>query len=75
VVQEKGSKRVMLKNVQEAKFHAILEPIAARVLPKRRAGDLSFDSFFEHILAHELSHGIGPHQIQVAGRAPARGRN
>ena len=22
-----------------------------------------------HILAHELSHGIGPHQIEVAGRA------
>jgi hypothetical protein len=69
VVQEKGSKRVMLKNVQEAKFHAVLEPIAARVLPKAAQPDLSFDSFFEHILAHELSHGIGPHQIQVAGRS------
>ncbi len=68
VVQEKGSKRVMLKNVQEAKFHAILEPVAGRVLPKAARADLSFDSFFEHILAHELSHGIGPHQIQVAGR-------
>jgi len=68
VVQQKGSKRVMLKNVQEAKFHAILEPIAARLLPTAAQGDLSFDSFFEHILAHELSHGIGPHQIQVAGR-------
>ena len=31
--------------------------------------DLSFDSFFTHILAHELSHGIGPHQITVGGRA------
>ncbi|HXM44302.1 MAG TPA: hypothetical protein VN924_23905 [Bryobacteraceae bacterium] len=69
VVQEKGSKRVMLKNVQEAKFHAILEPIAARVLPKAAQADLSFDSFFEHILAHELSHGIGPHQIQAGGRS------
>jgi len=69
VVAEKGSKRVMLKNVQEAKFNAVLKPIAARVLPKSAQADLSFDSFFEHILAHELSHGIGPHQIQVAGRA------
>ncbi len=24
VVQQKGSKRVMLKNVQEAKFHSVL---------------------------------------------------
>jgi Peptidase family M49 len=69
VVAEKGSKRVMLKNIQEAKFHAILEPIAARVLPPEARADLSFDSFFEHILAHELSHGLGPQQIQVAGRS------
>jgi hypothetical protein len=69
VVHEKGSKRVMLKNIQEAKFHSILTPIAARVLPKSEQGDLSFEYFFNHILAHELSHGIGPHQIQIAGRA------
>jgi hypothetical protein len=68
VVQQKGSKRVMLKNIQEAKFETILKPIAARVLPKIIQDDLSFDSFFEHILAHELSHGIGPHQIRIEGR-------
>ena len=69
VVHEKGSKRVMLKNIQEAKFETNLTPIAARVLPKSAQADLSFDSFFMHILAHELSHGIGPHQIQLNGRA------
>jgi len=65
VVQEKGCKRVMLKNVQQAKFRAILEPIAKRVLPAGAQADLSFDSFFEHILAHELSHGIGPQARQA----------
>jgi hypothetical protein len=69
VVHEKGSKRVMLKNIQEAKFQSTLTPIAAQVLSKSAQGDLSFEYFFMHILAHELSHGIGPHQIQVAGRA------
>ena len=69
VVNQKGSKRVMLKNVQEAKFEVTLTPIAARVLPGAAKEDLSFDYFFTHILAHELSHGIGPHQIQVSGRA------
>ena len=29
---------------------------------------MSFESFFTHTLAHELSHGIGPHQIEVNGR-------
>jgi hypothetical protein len=33
VVQQKGSKRVMPKNVQEAKFKAILTPISKIVLP------------------------------------------
>lgn len=69
VVTLKGSKRVMLKNVQEAKFHSTLEPIAKRVLTPASQKDLSFDSFFTHILAHELSHGIGPHQITVDGRS------
>ncbi len=69
VVHEKGSRRVLLKNVQEAKFRSALVPIAGRVLPKSALGDLSFDYFFMHILAHELSHGIGPQQIRVGNRA------
>ncbi len=68
VVQQKGSKRVMLKNVQEAKFHGVLLPIARRTLSAQAQSDVSFESFFTHILAHELMHGLGPHQIQVNGR-------
>src|SRR6185369_12414943 len=68
VIQQKGSKRVMLKNIQEAKFHSILEPIAARVLAPELRGSVGFDPFFTHILAHELSHGIGPHQVDAGGR-------
>jgi hypothetical protein len=60
IVRAMGSKRVMLKNVQEAKFSKILEPIAARVLPPAAQKDLDFDAFFSHILAHEMTHGIGP---------------
>lgn len=68
VVHEKGSKRVMLKNVQDAKFRSTLTPIAKIVLTSRAQSELSFDSFFTHIVAHEMSHGIGPHQITVDGR-------
>jgi len=50
----------MLKNVQEAKFSKILQPIAGRVLSTADQRDLSFDAFFTHILAHEMTHGIGP---------------
>jgi hypothetical protein len=68
VVHEKGSKRVMLRNVQEAKFKTNLLPIAGSVLAQSARGDLDFDAFFTHILAHELSHGIGPQQINLNGR-------
>jgi hypothetical protein len=68
VVQQKGSKRVMLKNVQEAKFKSTLVPISKIVLTPAAQKDLSFELFFTHIVAHELCHGLGPHQIKVAGR-------
>jgi hypothetical protein len=68
VVREKGSKRVMLKNVQEAKFNNVLLPIARTVLPAKDVDHVSFDQFFTHILAHELMHGLGPHNIIVDGR-------
>ena len=68
VVQQKGSKRVMLKNVQEAKFRSVLLPIARRMLSPSARVDVNFESFFTHIVAHELMHGLGPHQIKVDGR-------
>ncbi len=68
MIQQKGSKKVMLKNVQHAKFDSILTPISRIILPPEAQSDLSFDWFFTHILAHELSHGIGPHEITGSGR-------
>lgn len=71
VVNEKGSKRVMLKNVQEAKFKSVLVPISKRVLMPEAQNDVSFQAFFTHILAHELMHGLGPHQIAATTRSGA----
>lgn len=68
VVAEKGSKRTMLKNVQQAKFQKILVPISRGVLSRAHQPRLSFESFFTHILAHELMHGLGPHNIKVNGK-------
>ena len=68
VVKEKGSKRVMLKNVQDAKFNKTLIPISKVVLDPSEQSALAFDSFFTHILCHELMHGLGPHNITVDGQ-------
>ena len=69
VVREKGTKRVMLKNVQDAKFAKTLVPISKVVLSAADRKDLSFEAFFTHILVHELMHGLGPHNINVNGHA------
>ena len=67
IVRERGSKRVMLKNVQEAKFSQILKPIAGIAVDSNQRQLVSFEPFFTHILAHELMHGLGPHNITVKG--------
>jgi hypothetical protein len=69
VVKEKGSKRTMLKNVQDAKFNQTLIPISRVVLEPAQLPNLSFDAFFTHILTHELMHGLGPHNISVSGQS------
>jgi hypothetical protein len=68
VIREKGSKRVMLKNNQQAKFDKVLTPISKVALASSDQGNIAFDAFFTHILMHELMHGLGPHDISVGGR-------
>jgi len=68
VVQEKGAKRVMLKNVQDAKFAKTLMPISKVVLSPADQKNVAFDAFFAQILVHELMHGLGPSNITVNGR-------
>jgi hypothetical protein len=68
VVDKMGSKRVMLKNTQEAKFQRALVPIAKVALAASEQPLISFDAFFTHILMHELMHGLGPQTIKLDGR-------
>jgi len=69
VIRAKGSKRVMLKNNQQAKFDKVLVPISKVALAAGDQGNIAFEAFFTHILMHELMHGLGPHDITVGGRA------
>jgi hypothetical protein len=67
VVRMKGAKRVMLKNVQDAKFAKVLVPISAVALPAADRARVSFDAFFTHIVMHEVMHGLGPQQVTKSG--------
>jgi len=60
VREKKGSKKVLLKNVMEAKYRQSGLPVAQRVLDPSLVNMASFDAYFNHTLFHELSHGLGP---------------
>lgn len=68
VRKAKGSKKVMLKNVHEAKFKKLLKPIAEIVLEPGLMQYVTFDAFFNHTLMHEMSHGVGPGFITINGK-------
>jgi hypothetical protein len=68
VRQAKGSKKVMLKNMHEAKFNNQLYPIAQLVMDPAQLAAVTFDAFFKHTLLHEISHGMGPGLIMMDGR-------
>ncbi|MFA6957086.1 MAG: peptidase [Thermoanaerobaculia bacterium] len=64
VREAKGSKKVMLKNVMEAKFKQSGQPIAMRTLDPSQTSLINFGAYFNFVLFHELSHGLGPGMIK-----------
>jgi hypothetical protein len=60
VRETKGSKKILLKNVMEAKFNSCLQPVASRLISKNQLNLVTFQAYFNEVLFHELSHGLGP---------------
>lgn len=65
VIERKGSKKVMLRNVSQAKFDKVLAPIVQVVLEPDLAREIGFTPWFTNVLMHELAHGLGPHAITL----------
>jgi Peptidase family M49 len=63
-----GSKRILLRNIDLAKFEKTLVPIAKIGIAPDLVRSVQFDPFFTQILMHELMHGIGPQRIVLNGR-------
>ena len=56
---KKGSRRLQLKNVMQAKFDKILLPIAKELIDDDQLAMLNFNAFFENTMFHEVAHGLG----------------
>jgi len=69
VRREKGAKKVLLRNLIQAKFDVILRPIAGRLIDPEQLGHLASEAFFNQTLFHELSHSLGPAYTEQDGEA------
>ncbi len=65
VREKKGSKKVLMRNVSDAKFEKILSPIADLVLTAEQRPLLRQEDYFQHTLLHEIAHGMGPGKITL----------
>jgi hypothetical protein len=65
VREEKGTKKVFLKNMQEAKFNKILVPISERVLSEEDAEFVSFYAYFTGTILHEIAHALGVNYVTL----------
>ena len=61
--EEKGTKKVFLKNVMEAKFNQILVPISKTVLSEADAENVSFWAYFNEVVLHEICHALGVNYV------------
>jgi hypothetical protein len=56
---KKGTRRLQLKNVMQAKFDRILMPIARELIADDQLALVNFDAFFNNVMFHEVAHGLG----------------
>jgi hypothetical protein len=59
VREDKGSRKLQLKNSMQAKFDKILVPISDVLIAEDQRKHIKFDAFFENVMFHEVSHGLG----------------
>lgn len=56
---KKGTRKLQLKNVMQAKFDLIVIPISELLLDKSIVSDVTFNTFFQNVMFHEVAHGLG----------------
>lgn len=59
VHEQKGSRKLQLKNAMQAKFDKIMVPIANLLIDSAQRKYIKFDAFFENVMFHEVAHGLG----------------
>lgn len=59
VHEQKGSRKLQLRNAMQAKFDQIMVPISHVLVDAEQQKNVTFDAFFENVMFHEVAHGLG----------------
>ena len=68
---QKGTRRLQLENVMQAKFERIMLPIARELIVDEQQPNLTFDAFFQNTMFHEVAHGLGIKHV-LGGKGTVR---
>lgn len=70
---KKGTRRLQLENVMQAKFDKIMLPIAKELIAEDQQRNLTFDAFFQNTMFHEVAHGLGIKNVVGKGGLEGKG--
>ena len=59
IQEQKGSRRLQLRNAMQYKFDMIMDPIASLLIDPKQRNYVTFEAFFENTMFHEVAHGLG----------------
>ncbi len=65
VREEKGTKKVFLKNMMEAKFNKSLVPISKKILDAEDVQHVTFFAYFNETILHEIAHVLGVNYVTL----------
>ncbi|OHX66759.1 dipeptidyl-peptidase 3 family protein [Flammeovirga pacifica] len=71
VQEQKGSRRLQLKNAMRAKYEKILVPISEVLIDPSQRKHITFDAFFANTMFHEVAHGLGIKET-ITGKGTVR---
>ena len=68
VVREaKGTKNVILRNAVKARFDKLVQPIAERIFDGYNARRVTFNAYYDFLLAWQMAHAVVPGEIPQPG--------
>lgn len=69
----KGSRKLQLRNVMEAKFNQMVVPISKLLVEPEQQKHIKFENaFFENVMFHEVAHGLGINYLVADKKKPVK---